>query len=92
MEGFLKEILAKLHSTSDEWQTEMQLNPCAPALSTFTPVAYRSKSELEVTGVHIVESLDEFVGKSVKDGKGRCIAIVPENPYFVTIYRLKRHS
>jgi hypothetical protein len=45
-----------------------------------------SEQEKALTGVEIVQSLEDEIIKSVEVGKDRSIAIISEGPYVIPIY------
>jgi nickel-dependent lactate racemase len=85
-EGFWRGIEHKRFADVDEWQTQMQLKPMrigkvqlyAPALS---------EADLALTGVEPIRSVEEAVLDSVRASGDRAVAVVPEGPYVVPVYR-----
>ncbi len=79
---FLRSIMEKSQANIDEWQTQMQLKPmsvgdiylCSPGLSA---------ADRALTGVHVVDSIDEAVASSLRRQADRSVAIIPEGPYVV---------
>ncbi|RLA89356.1 MAG: hypothetical protein DRG20_04825, partial [Deltaproteobacteria bacterium] len=87
-EKFLEEILAKKHASIDEWDTEMLLKPMRIGnIHLYTEGL--SESELKLTGVNIVKSLDEAIRKSVEDANDKSVAVIPEGPYVIPFYKPK---
>ena len=87
-EKFLEEILAKKHASIDEWDTEMLLKPMRIGnIHLYTEGL--SESELKLTGVNIVKSLDEAIRKSVEDANDKNVAVIPEGPYVIPFYKPK---
>ena len=89
-EGFLAGILAKSHAEIDEWQTEMQLKPMGRGtLHLFSDGLARE--DWPLTGIQVVESLEEAVHHSIKDSISAAgnphVAVLPEGPYVIPIYR-----
>ena len=86
VEGFAADIAPKRFADIDEWQTEMQLKPMrrgtvhlyAPSLAA---------ADRALTGVHVVDSVEEAVLASVRQTGDRCVAVVPEGPYVVPVWR-----
>jgi nickel-dependent lactate racemase len=81
-EAFLEAILQKPLADIDEWQTEMQLKPMRLGqvqLYTTGLSAY----ERSITGVEIIDSVDQAMDRSVKQTGDNEIAIIPEGPYVV---------
>jgi nickel-dependent lactate racemase len=81
-DGFLAGILDKPLADIDEWQTEMQLKPMRLAgihlYSQGLPAEDRA-----LTGVNIVDSIEETVARSVESSGDPAIAVIPEGPYVV---------
>ena len=81
-DGFLASILDKQLADIDEWQTEMQLKPMRLArvhlYSEGLPAEDRG-----LTGVNVVDSIEEAVAQSVEASGDRAVAVIPEGPYVV---------
>jgi len=85
-EGFLADIKGKSHADIDEWQTEMQLKPMRQG----TVYLYSdglTGSDRDLTGVRMVDALDEVIAASVARGGDNRVAVVPEGPYVVPRYQ-----
>ena len=85
-ERFLEEILKKPLAEIDEWESEMQLK----AMRRGTVHLYSatlSEEDKALTGVHVVRSLDEEIRRSVESGGGGSVAVIPEGPYVIPIYK-----
>ena len=85
-EGFLADIKDKRHADIDEWQTEMQLKPMRRG-SVHLYSDGLTGADRELTGVHMVESLDAAIAASVARAGDARIAVVPEGPYVVPRYQ-----
>ena len=81
-EGFLAGILGKRFADIDEWQTEMQLKPMRLAgvhlYSRGLPAEDRA-----LTGVNVVDSIEDAIARSVESSGDRAVAVIPEGPYVV---------
>jgi nickel-dependent lactate racemase len=85
-DGFWRGIAQKRFADVDEWQTQMQLKPMrlgriqlyAPALSA---------GDRALTGVESIDSVEEAVLDAVRTSGDRAVAVVPEGPYVVPVYR-----
>ena len=81
-DGFLASLLDKQFADIDEWQTEMQLKPMRLAgihlYSDGLPVEDRS-----LTGVNVVDSIEDAVAQSVEASGDPAVAVIPEGPYVV---------
>ena len=83
---FLQHILEKSHASIDEWQTQMQLKPMS--LGTIHMYSDRlPPSAHRLTGVHLIDSVDEAIIQSLARHSSDTIAIIPEGPYVVPFYR-----
>jgi nickel-dependent lactate racemase len=85
-ERFLDEISTKRFADIDEWQTEMQLKPMRigsiQLYSQGLPAADR-----ELTGVEVIPSVERAIEASVARSGDRRVAVIPEGPYVVPVYR-----
>ena len=81
-DGFLAGILDKPLADIDEWQTEMQLKPMRRAgihlFSRGLPAEDRA-----LTGVNVVDSIEDAVAWSVRSTGDPAVAVIPEGPYVV---------
>jgi nickel-dependent lactate racemase len=89
--AFLKSILAKSHADIDEWQTQKQLQAMSSGnvylFSDGLPAADR-----RWTGVHVVPSIAEAIQQSVRRQADSSIAVIPEGPYLVPLFRPSLHD
>jgi len=90
VDGFFAEINAKDHADIDEWQTQMQLKPMRTG-SIHLYTTGLNDSDKRITGVHVVDSLNDTVRKCLEtsiaaDGDDS-VAVIPEGPYVVPVYR-----
>ena len=79
---FLEEIHGKSHADIDEWQTQMQLKPMSVGNIHLMSDGLTDE-EFRQTGVHRIDSIDEFLQR--RDGEND-IAVIPEGPYVVPIF------
>jgi lactate racemase len=83
---FLEEITQKRFADIDEWQTEMQLKPMRlGSIRLFSEGLDEAARQL--TGVELIGSIEEAVAASVARSGDRRVAIIPEGPYVVPVYR-----
>jgi nickel-dependent lactate racemase len=84
--GFWEGIREKRFADVDEWQTQMQLKPMrAGRVHLFSgKLAGRDRS---LTGVNVVSSADAAVLESVRESGDPHVAVIPEGPYVVPVYR-----
>ncbi|HZY03177.1 MAG TPA: nickel-dependent lactate racemase [Anaeromyxobacteraceae bacterium] len=85
-EGFLRDIHGKAFADVDEWQTQMQLKPMGQAHIHLYSGAL-SPADRALTGVRCVESVEAAVLESVRRSGDPRVAVVPEGPYVVPVYR-----
>jgi nickel-dependent lactate racemase len=84
-EAFLQALLRKKLADIDEWQTEMQLKPMRLGnVQLFTTGL--SAQERRITGVDVIESVDEAVRRSIALNGDNEIAVIPEGPYVVPFF------
>ena len=82
---FLDSLLDKRHADVDEWQTEKQLAPMrAGTVSLYTTGL--NIEERGLTGVAMIDSVEEAIARSVADAGDPRVAFVPEGPYVVPQY------
>ncbi|MEO8269680.1 MAG: nickel-dependent lactate racemase [Aureliella sp.] len=84
--NFLQHVLEKSHASIDEWQTQMQLKP----MSLGRIYLYADRLPLSahcLTGVQLIDSVDEAVVHSLTRHSSNSLAIIPEGPYVVPFYR-----
>ena len=85
-ERFLEEISAKRFADVDEWQTEMQLKPMRiGSIQLYSDGL--DEAERLLTGVEIIGSVAAAVQASVARTGDRRVAVIPEGPYVVPVYR-----
>jgi len=85
-DAFLQQILAKQLADIDEWQTEMQLKPMRVAnIHLYTHGL--DAQERAVTGVSIIDSIEDAVAASVARSGDPAVAVIPEGPYVVPFHR-----
>jgi nickel-dependent lactate racemase len=86
LEGFLAGIREKRFADVDEWQTQMQTKPMRRArVQLYAPGL--SAADAALTGVEHVASVAGAVLASVRESGDRAVAVVPEGPYVVPVYR-----
>lgn len=84
-EKFLESVLHKPYADIDEWQTEMQLKPMRLGKVQLYTTGMTAR-ERSITGVEIIESIDEAIVRSIKISGDKAIAIIPEGPYVVPFF------
>jgi nickel-dependent lactate racemase len=85
-ERFLEEISRKRFADIDEWQTEMQLKPMRiGSIQLYSDGL--GEAERQLTGVEMIGSVAAAVEASVARSGDRRVAVIPEGPYVVPVYR-----
>ncbi len=85
-DGFLADIHRKRFADVDEWQTQMQLKPMrSSTVQLYTDGL--SPADRALTGVELVASAEEAVLASVRASGDRHVAVIPEGPYVVPVFR-----
>ncbi len=85
-EGFFRDIGRKSHADIDEWQTQMQLKPMrAGGVHLYSTGL--SAPDRALTGVRMIDSVEETVAFCVESAGEPQVAIIPEGPYVVPVYR-----
>jgi nickel-dependent lactate racemase len=85
-EGFLADIGRKRFADIDEWETQMQLK--SMKLGRVSLYSNRlSPGDRELTGVRVVDSVEAAVEQSVREAGDPRVAVIPEGPYIVPVYR-----
>jgi lactate racemase len=83
---FLDSIGSKRFADIDEWQTQMQLKPMRLGrIHLFS--GGLSSADGALTGVSMVSSVEEAVLASMRETGDRRVAVIPEGPYVVPVYR-----
>ncbi len=83
-ERFLATLKAKTFAEIDEWQTEMQLKPMRVATIQLYTTGL-AEAERRITGVELVDSVDEAVRASIARHGDPAVAVIPEGPYVVPV-------
>ncbi len=85
-DAFLQSIMTKPHADIDEWQTQMQLKPMSIGnVQLFSDRL--SAVDQALTGVAKTDDIDLAVSESLQRSPDQAIAIIPEGPYVVPIFR-----
>jgi nickel-dependent lactate racemase len=84
-DAFVRMVSAKTLADIDEWQTEMQLKPMRVGhLSLYTTGL--DAQERELTGVEMVERIEEAVARDIARARDAAVAVIPEGPYVVPFF------
>jgi len=83
---FLAEIAEKRFADVDEWQTQMQVKPMKLArVHLYTRGL--APADRALTGVHLADSVEAAVARSVARSGDRAVAVIPEGPYVLPVCR-----
>ena len=85
-QGFLEAISAKSHADIDEWQTQMQLKPMRVGSVRLYAGGLRPQDRT-LTGVGMIDDLDRTVADTVAASGDAALAVIPEGPYVIPVYR-----
>ena len=85
-DGFFADISRKSHADIDEWQTQMQLKPMRRG-SVHLYTTGLQGADRELTGVNLVDSVSAAVLRSTHETGAIEIAVIPEGPYVVPVFR-----
>jgi nickel-dependent lactate racemase len=86
IDGFLEETSQKQYASIDEWEAVMQVK----AMKAGTIHLYSeglTAEEHALTGVQRIRSLEEAVERSVGAKNDTRVAVIPEGPYVIPVYR-----
>jgi len=88
-DGFFEGIREKRFADVDEWQTQMQLKPMhAGRVHLYSGTL--TERDRSLTGVNVVASAQDAVLASVRESGDPHVAVIPEGPYVVPVYRAER--
>jgi nickel-dependent lactate racemase len=83
---FLQDISQKRFADIDEWQTEMQLKPMRIGSIQLYSEGL-AEQDRALTGIEIIPSVATAVEASVARSGDPRVAVIPEGPYVVPVYR-----
>jgi hypothetical protein len=81
---FLASLLPKRLADIDEWQTEMQLKPMRVGRVQLYSDGLAGEDR-RLTGVEMVDSVDEALARAIAQSGDPAVAVVPEGPYVVPV-------
>ena len=85
-DGFIAAITRKRHAAIDEWQTQMQVKPMRlGAIHLYSEAL--SDQDWPLTGVNRSRDVVASLAESVRRTGDRTVAVIPEGPYVVPVYR-----
>jgi lactate racemase len=84
-ERFLATLKAKSFAEIDEWQTEMQMKPMRVGhIKLYTTGL--DVEERRITGVELIESVEDAVRQSIEEHGDTAVAVIPEGPYVIPVF------
>lgn len=86
VQGFLDRIRPMPLADVDAWQTQMLLRTLAVGNVSLYSEGIRGEDR-GLTCVEMIESVEEAIANSVAQSGDRSVAIIPEGPYVIPIYR-----
>ena len=86
IDRFLKETLKKDSASIDEWETVMQIKAMKKGRLHIYSEGLKEEEKM-LTGIEVVSSLEGSILKSIKESGDRHIAVIPEGPYVIPVYR-----
>ena len=84
-DAFLATLLEKRFADIDEWESEMQTK--AQRAARVRMMSRLNDRDRELTGVELINSVEEAVRESVEVTGDSAVAVIPEGPYVVPRYR-----
>ena len=84
-DAFLASLLEKRFADIDEWESEMQTK--AQRAARVRMMSRLNDRDRELTGVDLIDSVEEAVRESVELAGDHAVAVIPEGPYVVPRYR-----
>jgi len=84
-ERFMAMIKAKSFAEIDEWQTEMQLKPMRLGTIKLYTTGL-NKADRGITGVEMIESVEDAVRQSIAEHGDSAVAVIPEGPYVIPVF------
>jgi nickel-dependent lactate racemase len=85
-EGFIDRIRRMPLADIDGWQTHMLLRPLSIGRVFLFSEGIQG-SDRELTGVEMIESLERAIEQSVASSGDKTVAVIPEGPYVIPVYR-----
>jgi len=86
IESFFEESAGKEFASIDEWESIMQVK--AMRLGTIHLYSGQlCEDHRALTGVRMVESIPEAIEKSAREQGDRAIAVIPEGPYVIPVFK-----
>lgn len=87
-ERFMADVIARNHARIDEWQTQMLVKALRKGSVRLYTTGLRP-SDLDKIFVDSVASVEAAAIESVNDHQDPCVAVVPEGPYVIPVYKIR---
>jgi len=86
-DGFMAEVIARNHARIDEWQTQMLVKALRKGRVKLYATGLRPVDIADIF-VEPVASVETAVIASVTAHRDPCVAVVPEGPYVIPVYKI----
>jgi nickel-dependent lactate racemase len=87
-ERFVADVVARNHARIDEWQTQMLVKALRRGVVQLYTTGLQP-SDLADTFVDPAVSVEKAVLASVNTHQDPCVAVVPEGPYVIPVYKIR---
>ena len=84
--GFIDRIRQMPLADIDGWQTHMLLRPLSIGKVSLFSEGIQGRDR-ELTCVEMIESIESAIQESVEKSGDRSVAVIPEGPYVIPVYR-----
>ena len=85
-QGFIDRICQMPLADIDGWQTHMLLRPLSIGKVSLFSEGIQGRDR-ELTCVEMIESIESAIQESVEKSGDRSVAVIPEGPYVIPVYR-----
>lgn len=86
IDRFVEEALKKEYASIDEWETFMQIKAMKKGIIHIFSEGL-TEYERSLTGINVVTSIEEEIIRCIKEKKDNSIAVIPEGPYVIPVFR-----
>jgi nickel-dependent lactate racemase len=86
MEGFIRETSARECAAVDEWESVMQVKAMKKGRIHLFAKGLSAR-ERALTGVTVIDSLQEAFEQCMSSKQDKSVAVIPEGPYVLPVYR-----
>lgn len=85
-DGFLDRIRRMALADTDSWQTHLLLRPLTVGRVSLYSQGIQGEDR-DLTCVPVIDSIEAAIGESVKASGDKTVAVIPEGPYVIPVYR-----